>query len=224
MSKEYEVPAFKAVLREHVDHEGQTDDRKLLQIGDDKNLVVRRMVYWEDDEKEMFGTLPPEERATFMTHVFSELRDKYNIPVVPFRFVVALDEEKQETLFAVVDNVTPVEMTPQQNESKTLELLERLVVYYEQKAESGAPFLWDISEDRQYVYGTTKDNQNPELYLVDLDPHIREGAKALIHELGQLRGEITTASWNFESEESRPYTKLIKRVDTLSEQLGQSKK
>jgi len=199
MPKEYEVSVFKTTLREHADHEGQTDDRKLLQIGEDKDIVVRRTVFWEDDEQQMFGALPPEERAIFIRDIFTELQDKYGIPVVPFRFVVALDEEKQETLFAVVDNVTPSEIDPATDKHKTLELLEKLFIYYEQKAESREPFLWDITEQRQYVYGTTKDNPNPELYLVDLDPHIREGAKALTKELGELRGEVTTASWDLDT-------------------------
>ncbi len=227
MGAESSKPPFKDALVSHAEHGRSSDEKgKILQIGDDAGLIVRKIDLSHDD---YFNDAIPdnlEELAGLLKTALAELEEKYGINVTPTRLVIAEGDDGTPTLFAVSDNITRSQDMDGRTEAK-FALFNQLTNFIEDKARSSDIFLSDIIDRSQYVYGRKEGDTQDYLYLVDVDPKFNVSTpRSLGSAVARLDGEIYDHIRNEEDrlqkslEEMREsYAPLIERLRVLREQL-----
>lgn len=155
---------------------------KLFEIKDNPDKIVRKESF-ENLEERYKEQVDPIVVAELGQKLYEELRDKYGI-AVPVEFVVGKDSEQKDVIYSIVDKVDGAnlengEVTPELTE-KVESLYEKIAQYYLDKlSQEDAPYLADINNATQYVYGKKKGDESSKIYLVDTDLYIRDGKVAL---------------------------------------------
>ena len=182
--------------------DGTGDLPHVRQLKDDPEKIIRE---WPDPDLSIRSEYLDAEAVRALAKktkvLFDELRDSYGINA-PVAWVVGhgdyrgadKDKEPLDTvLYAVADRVHGFNLgrhrasklpkwgrNAQAERETFVAALEQhytgLLNYYFDKMENGGEFLADISGDHQYEYGTIAHSDVPALYLVDVEPRIREDA------------------------------------------------
>jgi len=195
MNEGPEVPAFRSKLEVQPQYSAAVDDAYIYKLEDRDDVVVRSFDWKYFLEK---GFFRPDSKADSLSAVefaqitkkhFDELQS-YGV-AVPVSFIVADQKDKHgipsEEVLAVVDNIVKAE----HRDKKTLgaafaALRTSLAHYYGDKLENGGSFLADLVNDTQYAYGKAQRDTSDHLYLVDVEPYIYKGLKAVYMVINEL--------------------------------------
>lgn len=162
--------------------------RKFYQYKDDSNKVIR--VDSMDDLIERYDNMAnPSVIIELGKKLFKEVQTNYNIQV-PSEIIVDKNEENKDTVYIITDKIDGVGLEKAEETPEFLKKLEDLYIsiskYYLDKLNSGESHLADLNGISQYIYGTKKGNENPEIYLVDTDLYLNKGDAALLHNVKWL--------------------------------------
>ena len=109
--------------------------------------------------------------------LFFELKEKYGISVPEFNFVVGEGNDSLPMMYTVVDKVKGkhfVEALPEFRDEGEIEIIEnhfiKIINYLRDKHKEQGEWLCDIVSNKQYMFGKTSNNQEDDLYLVDVQP------------------------------------------------------
>lgn len=192
MEREPHVPAFKSQLGVHREYSSDLDGAFLYKFKDRDDLIVRPLDWTHFLKKGYFrpkwegNDISAEEFAHITKQHFDELVS-YGI-AVPVSFVVA-DKEREsgtpvEEVFAIVENIQRNKHPDKKELGQAFaELRANLLRYYGDKFEQNESFLADLFKDTQYVYGKMEEDPSDRLYLVDVEPFIYSGPKAMLNVL-----------------------------------------
>lgn len=162
--------------------------REFYQYKDDSNKVIR--IDSMDDLVERYDNMAdPKVVIELGKKLFQEIQTNYNIQV-PSEIIVDKNEENKDTVYIVTDKINGVSLEKAEETPEFLKKLEDLYVsiskYYLDKLNSGEAHLADLNSTSQYIYGTKKGNENPEIYLVDTDLYLNKGDVFLLHNIKWL--------------------------------------
>ena len=154
---------------------------KLFEIKNNPDKIVRKESF-DDLEKRYKGGVDPITVAELGQELYGELKDKYGIDA-PVEFVADKDPEDEDVIYGIVDKIDgidldKIEVTKELTE-KVEKLYENVARYYLNKLSEEGPYLADINNASQYVYGKKKGDESPNIYLVDTDLYIRDGRVAI---------------------------------------------
>ncbi len=162
--------------------------REFYQYKDDSSKVIR--IDSMDDLVERYDNLAdPKVVIELGKKLFQEIQTNYNIQV-PSEIIVDKNEENKDTVYIITDKIDGVSLEKAEETPEFLKKLEDLYVsiskYYLDKLNSGEAHLADLNGASQYIYGTKKGNENPEIYLVDTDLYLNKGDAFLLHNVKWL--------------------------------------
>ncbi len=155
----------------HIGHE------KLFELGQDSDKIVRVESF--TNIKERFGeTSDPVSVAGLGKKLYLDLQNDYGVNV-PVDFVVGLDPKGEKVVYGITDKVSGADLskadvTPELT-LKVEALYLEIARYYLDKLGTAEPYLADINNASQYVYGKRKGDLKEDIYLIDTDLYIREG-------------------------------------------------
>lgn len=141
-------------------YEFKNDPTKIVRIEEVKELIEKHNGYFSGE-----ALLEMAQKS------FGELKDNYGIEA-PVKFK---KEERggEDVIYEVVEKITqtsPEEIKDHQEVVKKFEdLYSAITKYYLDKHREGGPYIWDIGNSNQYVYGTKHDSSEEKFYLVDTD-------------------------------------------------------
>lgn len=133
----------------------------------------------------------PEEIAHIVKGLFGEFEERCGV-TVPVDFVISNGRDGKPCLYAItekIDGENLGEITMNEEVSKRTErLYESIAEYYLGKTPSDEAdyFLADINNPTQYVYGKRPSSNDPDLFLVDTDPHINNEPESFYHAVAWL--------------------------------------
>jgi hypothetical protein len=118
---------------------------------------------------------------------------------VPVEFFIGKDIHDQNAVYAVVDRVHGENLFKQDFNSpehaeragKLDTLFESLITYLNDKSKTDDYFLTDIYKDSQYAYGTTANDNEPKIYLVDAELLFYKGKSEIYRHLYNLTNMIS---------------------------------
>lgn len=162
--------------------------RKFYQYKDDSSKVIR--VDSMNDLVERYDNMAnPKVVIELGKKLFQEIQTNYNIKV-PSEIIVDKNQEDKDVVYIVTDKIDGVSLEKAEETLEFLKKLEDLYIsiskYYLDKLNSGEAHLADLNGTSQYIYGTKKENENPEIYLVDTDLYLNKGDVALLHNVKWL--------------------------------------
>lgn len=109
------------------------------------------------------------------------LNNNYGIGVPDFKYVIGKDEKMigGTVCYTAVEeiegkNLHQVEKVPPEAAPKFNHFFEQLAQYYVDAYQNKRKFLSDIDHEDQYMYGRTAKESEDKIYLVDIEPHIKE--------------------------------------------------
>lgn len=166
----------------------ENTSRKFYQCEDDSSKVIR--IDSMDDLVERYDNMAdPKVVIELGKKLFQEIQTNYNIQV-PSEIIVDKNEENKDTIYIITDKIDGVSLEKAEETPEFLKKLEDLYVsiskYYLDKLNSEEAHLADLNGTSQYIYGTKKGNENPEIYLVDTDLYLNKGDVALLHNVKWL--------------------------------------
>jgi len=155
-------------------HEG---GGKLFELSENSDKIVRIESF--DDIKNRHGETPdPVDVAALGSELYSELQNDYGINV-PVNFVAGIGPKGDSVIYGITDKIQgkdldKIEVSPELTE-KVEDLYSKIASYYFGRLKSGKPYLADINNASQYVYGKREGELMDSIYLVDTDLYIRDG-------------------------------------------------
>ncbi len=165
-----------------------------------------------------------EELAHAGKKLFDELQKVYKIEA-PVRFVVGTDE-KETVVYSIADKIQGktienYEFNEENKENFTKELgilYFSWIKYLADKYKNNEPFLWDITENRQYIYGKKKGDQNERLYLVDVDIEYINNRTFLFDSLNSASDSIIDTEQRLGIKFENVWQEIDKFLDLISEE------
>src|SRR3989344_802185 len=211
MENEKHQSFHRSDLRPHEEHLYKTSEgAKLKQYGENISSVIRRLnphyIQAFNDHGGVSET-SLENTAVAIQETFRELA-RFDI-YIPLTHVIP-DKDSDDSLFAVTKNVRGVSIWKDENKAaeEYSRTLARLISYFEAKQADKSFYLLDIVGSQQFAYGTTDEDSEPHLYLVDIDPIVTKGplpVDAIIY----LKGFIPPLM------QRENFSSLIQRIDNL---------
>jgi hypothetical protein len=182
---------FKDTLIENTVSVYHVGKEKLYAFENDPSKVVRVETFQALQKR--YGWPPNMERNELVREIttlvregrglFNELTQEYGIPA-PVSFLIGKDPSGHDAVYAITEkivgkNLDALEPTPALA-ARVEALYEKLAEYHADKWASGDPFLVDIDRIDQFVYGRsydgTSDKEPEQIYLVDTDLRLFQGA------------------------------------------------
>lgn len=137
--------------------------------------------------------------------LFDELREEYGINVQA-NFVIGKDNSRRKPIVYILTNriegesLNYFELIKSEEREIFIDQLEKtylsIVRYLSDKYKSGEYFLWDIEENRQYVYGKKRGDADKKIYLVDVDPRQSMSKSTLFYSMRGFWGSVRNAEAN----------------------------
>ncbi len=162
--------------------------RKFYQFDNDSSKVIR-IDSFEELEDRYNNMAKPNIVIDLGKKLFQEIQTDYNIKV-PSKIIIDKNEENKDTVYIVTDKINGVALEKAEKTPDFLMKLEDLYVsiskYYLDKLNSKDAHLADLNSESQYIYGTKKGDEKPEIYLVDTDLYLNKGDVALLHNVKWL--------------------------------------
>ena len=176
-----ESPRDETPFREALEKSEVAPDDKLQQIEGVPEKILRSRPL-----ENLPGQFPRESyeplgAAGRFRELYSELQEKYSIRT-PVDFVIGKDEEGRKALYAITDRIAGVTLNAIQYDFEHVderekehfvrelgELYRAWARYLYDKYRNNGDFLWDITANRQYIYGKRSTDSESHIYLVDTD-------------------------------------------------------
>lgn len=218
---------FKAeMVKSNILGEHENKDN-VLELDGNLDKIVRKESF-KKLEQLSINKVDPIELAVIGKKLFKELED-YNI-LAPVEFIIGQDEQGEKVVYEIVQkikggNLEEVEITKEIQE-EVEKLYNSIANYYLDKSRKEENFLADINGASQYVYGTTKENEQKRIYLTDTDLYINSGKVALLHVVKWFLRHMTWVEEKFDKnfEIARKNIKEIIENIVLSENLTEKER
>lgn len=144
------------------------------EIESNPNKVIRTESFDELDER-YNNKIEITELTKITKKLFKELEEKYGIPT-PVDFLIGKNKEGDKVVYSIVDkiagrNLEEVEPSVEVI-TKSDALYASVAKYFFDKSNEGGPYLCDINNPSQFVYGRKHGEQEDKVYLVDTDLYI----------------------------------------------------
>ncbi len=142
--------------------------------------------------------------------LYCELEEEYGIPA-PVNFLIGQDEGGSKVVYSVVDKIEGKNLkeseTTEELAGLTQNLYASVAKYFLYKFKEDEPYLWDINNPRQYVYGKKDGERGNKIYLVDTDIYIGRGRANMYPDIMWLAKRIVWAEKHFKTkfDEARKY-------------------
>lgn len=123
-----------------------------------------------------------------------ELRNKYGLTTPKFSRIIGKDQEGKIMVYTIVEKIHGENILEKDwNEEEKVEIstqMEKeflsLFEYFKSKYQDQSEFLMDIARARQFMYGTKKGDETPQVYMVDIEAYPSKEPAALLKELQYL--------------------------------------
>ncbi len=181
-------------------HEGRD---KLFEIRNNPDKIVR-MESFKDLEKRYKGAIDPIAVAELGQKLYAEFERDYGV-VVPVEFVIGKHGRNKDVIYGITDKIegadlNKIEPTPEITE-QVEKLYAKIARYYLSKlSKKDEPYLADLNNTTQYVYGKRKGDEIPKIYLVDTDLYIRSEKFALYNVVVWLFRHMSSAEKKYGTE------------------------
>ena len=154
---------------------------KLFEFAHNPDKIIR-VESFSTLEKRYKDQIDPIDVAILGRKLYKELENAYGI-FAPVDYVAGKDSKGDKVVYGITDkvdgeNLDEIEVTPEITEKVEL-LYSSISQYYLDKSPKDEPYLADINNASQYMYGKRKDDEFSRIYLVDTDLYIRDGKVAL---------------------------------------------
>jgi len=145
-------------------------------VEDNPDKLVRS-VNLGDHLEEKFELEFSEEEFKRGKKVFEKMRDKYGISIPDIQLVKG-EERGLLKMFTVIDRIygeslDKIKVLPPEAQTKADDFFSKLARFFYDIFKEGGDFWFDLRDD-QYVYGHRKDEKNDRIYIIDVDPVIKE--------------------------------------------------
>jgi len=225
-TKRNNIPFKAEMVKSNILCEHENKDN-VLELDGNSDKIVRKESF-KKLEQLSINKVDPVELAVIGKKLFKELED-YNI-LAPVEFIIGQDEQGEKVVYEIVHkikggNLEEVEITKETQE-EVEKLYNSIANYYLCKSRKEENFLADINSASQYVYGTTKENEQKRIYLTDTDLYINSGKVALLHVVKWFLRHMTWVEEKFDKnfEIARNNIKEIIENIVLPENLTEEEK
>jgi hypothetical protein len=153
-----------------------TEESSRLKTFEGNEDLIVRFIPFKRTPKDFEDIKDPFETVLRIKELYTEINDKYKIPV-SFKLVVGKNKDGEEGTYIITEvingeNLKKAEFNEEEREYSIKEtniFLENLLKYHQDKFQSRGYFLDDICTPFQFVYGVRKNETDKKIHLVDVD-------------------------------------------------------
>jgi len=204
-------PFYKRLVRSNIPEE-YDEEKRFYELVDNPDKIVRTEELASLEES--YEGVDPVRLVEIGSELYEELERDYGI-LAPVEFIIGENENGERVVYSIVDRVYGDNLETTEPTEGAIEEMEMLYVsiskYYLSKSQKEENHLADLNNASQYMRGKIKGDEQPRIYLTDVDLYINSGLLALLHNIKWFLRHMS----GIEKRAGKKFEEARKNVDTI---------